>query len=244
MPLLAKSELLSFVGKPAVQAYTSVVLSHPVNKASLFSYKSPPKLQQRVELTEEENRLIDAALKLRSMSCIPFWEALMSVCLAGGHCTDSILTAAFFHNGQGDETEVSRADIECGKLESATNSGQANVALGSKVILDNDEERHLGLLDFHCDISDNNTDIVNRVCRVLMPAGFVVVDSGDSYHACSIALQTLGERTRMLGKALLVSPIVDAQYIAHQLQQSSSSIRISRGGKAKSLPKVVDAWVP
>jgi hypothetical protein len=50
------------------------------------------------------------------------------------------------------------------------------------------------------------------------------------------------ERIAMLGKALLVNPIVDVFYVGHQLQQDSSSIRISKGGRARQFPKVIAAW--
>jgi hypothetical protein len=51
-------------------------------------------------------------------------------------------------------------------------------------------------------------------------------------------------RIHMLAVALLASPIVDARYVAHQLLQDSSSIRISRGGKLGKVPVIIDAWEP
>jgi len=238
------NDLQSLIGQPAARAYKTILLSHPIVRVAVFNYQSPPKLQQRAVLTDEENTLINNALKLRANSCIPFWDALFSVCLTSGRFTDSLLAAALFHNGQGSMTEHVREAVESGILESLTVGNQLNVALGSKVVLRENRETHLGLLDFHCEISDANTKIVHKICRELMPSGFLVLDSGDSYHACASALQSPPERIAMLGKALLVSPIIDAQYIAHQLQQDSSSIRISRGGKAKRFPTVVDAWNP
>jgi hypothetical protein len=242
MQTFGTNELRSLIGQSAACAYKTILLSHPIERVEIFNYQSPPKLQQRVELTEEEHALIGEALKLRASSRIPFWDALFSVSLNSGVFTDSLLSAAFFHNGQGSMTVHDREAVESGILERITVGNQQNVALGSKVVLLANREAHVGLLDFHCDISDTNTKIVHKICRELMPDGFLILDSGDSYHACASSLQSPNERIAMLGKALLVSPIVDAQYVAHQLQQGSSSIRMSRGGKAKKFPTVVDAW--
>jgi hypothetical protein len=233
------------LGNTAPIAYQKILLLHPeIERLSVFSYVSPPRLQQRIAATDQEQEIIRGGLAIRDATQIPFWEAVFSHCLRTGNCTEALLTGAFFHHGQGTEKDFSRTDLEEGILERISASNQANIALGSRVLTADGRELHLGLLDFRCDIEPRNTPIVHLICRQLMPGGFVVLDSGDSYHACAFQLFSPSERIRMLGRALLVSPIVDSQYIAHQLQQDSSSIRMSLGGKARKVPTVIDTWTP
>jgi hypothetical protein len=92
-------------------------------------------------------------------------------------------------------------------------------------------------------VSPGNKTVINQICRRVMPQGFLLLDSGGSYHACSLTLVSDVDRIHMLAKALLASPIVDARYVAHQLLDSNS-IRVSQGGKTGRVPIVIDAWTP
>lgn len=88
-------------------------------------------------------------------------------------------------------------------------------------------------MDLHCEVSARNHGVVLRVCRHVMPQGFLLLDSGGSYHACGMTVTSDEGRIHTLGEALLASPTVDARYVAHQLLQESSSIRISLGESGK-----------
>jgi hypothetical protein len=241
--MLTPDRLQALVGKTAAVAYRTLLLAQPdIRTFTVFRYVSPPRLQERITVTAPEQEVIERARLVREQTKFPFWEALFAACLQRGECSDALLRAAFFHHGPGVATEHYRADLESGLLESITDENAVNIGLGSRVTDGRGTVLHLNLLDFHCDISDANTRIASRVCRELMPQGFLLLDSGDSYHAASIGVANPDERIATLGKALLVNPIVDAFYIGHQLQQDSSSIRISKGGRAKQFPKVIDAW--
>lgn len=236
--------LRGLVGTTAPVAYRALLLANPkLEKITVCRYSTPPLLQQRIRVGPFEQRMIDRALELRAETKIPFWQAVFSACILAGECSQSLVDATFVHAGQGTIAEYERRDLETGILEQLT-AGASNVALGSKVFESGRGWVHLCLLDFHCEISEPNMRIAHQVCRALMPEGFLLLDSGDSYHACSMDLSSGNDRIRLLGKALLASPIVDAVYIAHQLQQEGSSIRISRGGKERKVPIVVDAWCP
>lgn len=236
----AAIEERSLVGIRAPSLYRRILLSDPgTQSASICKYTAPPPLQQRIEMTRYEADILEVALAIRQSNNLPFWEALFSACLHDGECRDSLLDAALLHNGPGEAVECTRRDIEAGCLEKIANAEARNVGLSSAVIGGNGETRHLLFLDFHCAISEQNTCLVRRVCHRLIPGGFVILDSGDSYHATSVKLLTNEERIACLGKALLFAPIVDTTYIAHQLQQSASTIRISAGGKCQVFPTVV-----
>ncbi len=239
------SALGNLLGCQASVAYRSLLLRHDsVQSANLFVYDAPPSMQERISVSPAEAGIIAHANDMRAGTGIPFWDALFATCAVQGRCTGAILEATFFHNGQGTPSPVSRAQIKAGILEQAVRGARRTLALGSRLTGSQGSAGHLGFLDFHCDVNVANCRIVRDICHTLMPAGFLILDSGGSFHACTTNLLSDDERVTMLARALLASPVVDARYIAHQLMQDSSSIRISRGGKAGNLPIVVDAWEP
>lgn len=234
-----------YVGMPAARAYTRLLLAHPwVRRVAVFRYESPPSLQRRIPLTPAEQTLIDQALALRESTQLPFWNALFTASVMGQMHTPQLVAAAFFHNGPGEAVAYDRDAVEAGILEGVVQEGLPNVGLSSEVRDAEGLAWHLQMLDFHCGISPHNETLAALVCSHLMPDGYLLIDSGDSYHACGFELVTPEMRVHMLGKALLAAPIVDSHYIAHQLQQDASSIRISKGGKASRGPFVVRASLP
>lgn len=242
---LKNFDVESLIGLAAANAYTKILLSHcSIQRITVYKYSSPPLLQQRITITSTEQKLIDLALILRKENYLPFWHAIFAACLKSQDFSAELLHAALFHNGPGEPVDYDRAAIDAGVLEALAMSGQKNLGLSSLVQDGTGRVWHLPLLDFHCEITPANEDLAALVCKHLMPGGFVLVDSGDSYHACGLALLSSDDRIQMLGRALLTVPVIDGHYIAHQLQQGANSIRISRGGKAFSSPVVVRAWAP
>jgi len=232
----------SWIGLPASTAYTRLLLSESrVQRFSVFKYCAPPPLQQRIQMTEADQSIVEHALQLRRTTHLPFWNAMFASCLLREVYSDQLVAAAFFHNGPGESIDYVRRDLERGVLDEVAEGGGGNVGLSSAVRDGDLHLWHLALLDFRCEISPKNESLVALVCSHLMPHGYLLIDSGDSYHACGLGLLSAEERVHMLGKALLAAPIVDSHYIAHQLQQPASSIRISRGGKTLRCPRVVRA---
>jgi hypothetical protein len=217
-----------------------LLLSDPrVQRVSVFKYRTPPALQQRIQMTEADNAVLAHALELRRTTHLPFWSAIFASCLIRGTCSEGLVTAAFFHNGPGEPVEYARSDLERGVLEEIAEESEGNVGLSSAVKDGDCHVWHLAFLDFRCEVSPTNESLAALICSHLMPHGYLLIDSGDSYHACGLTLLSAEERVHMLGKALLATPIVDSHYIGHQLQQPESSIRISRGGRTARWPRVV-----
>lgn len=214
-----------------------------VKAVAVCRYKTPPLLQERINVTPLEQGIIDMALKIRSDVRIPFWEAIFAACLRSETSCESLIDAALFHGGFGDVMTMSADDLASDGLKKVASGGQRNIGLASRVELTHAEAHHLALMDFHCDVTAKNAYMVAAICRRLMPAGFLLLDSGDSYHACGVALLTVEERLEFLGRSLFFAPIVDSTYIAHQLIQSMSSIRISTGGSKIKCPEVLFAEV-
>ncbi len=232
--------LFDLVGTNAPTAYRDLIMAHAdVVAITVCRYKTPPLLQQRINATPFEQEIISIALDIRSEVKIPFWEAIFAACLRAGKCSHSLLDAALFHNGLGDLTTITVKSLKLDGLKDIVASGQSNIGLASRVELTNVDAHHLAMMDFHCSITMENTEIVASICRRLMPEGFLLLDSGDSYHACGIVLLTEEERLEFLSKSLFFAPIVDSSYIAHQLMQTMSSIRISKGGSRAKCPEVL-----
>lgn len=234
----------NWLGLPASTAYTRLLLLEPrIQRVSVFKYSSPLPLQRRIQMTEVEHSLVEHALLLRRTAHLPFWNAVFASCLLRETHSAQLIASAFFHNGPGECVDYERRDLEGGVLDQLAEVG-SNIGLSSAVSDTNGHVWHLSLLDFRCDISAYNESIVALICSHIMPSGYLLVDSGDSYHACGMRLLSAEERIHTLGKALLASPVVDSHYVAHQLQQQASSIRISTGGKNLRRPYVVRAWLP
>lgn len=237
--------LSGLVGLGAPLAYRKLLMRwKQVEGVNIFEYEAPPHMQDRIAIGEGERRLVERANCMRHGTGVPFWEAVFATCSVEGKCSDSIVSAALFHNGQGVQRYVSRRQMDEGALEQVIKSSNCVVALGSRIFGKDGHRGHLNFLDFHCSVSEQSRALVHKVCRRLMPDGFLVLNSGGSYHACSTNIVSDEERLRTLATALLVSPIVDARYAAHQLLQDSSSLRNSSGGSRGIIPVVVDAWCP
>lgn len=235
-----------FIGMEAVAAYTEIVRLHPrIQSLRIASYRNPPRLQQRLKVGTSEQELIRTALEIKNNVGVPFWEALCVACLRCSEVSESVLDAILLHLGAGEEKELTRADVLSGGLsrEAKWSRRHGGVGLLSAVDLDCGERLHLSFLDFHCEVSEANARLASRISERLFPEGYLILDSGDSFHAAGIELMTAEERVHRLGRALLFSPIVDANYIAHQLMQESSSIRISLGGRRQYPPTVVAAYL-
>lgn len=242
MASLTQSQLNDLIGLPAAVAYQTVLLHHEsLESFTVHRYASPPRLQERVPMGPFEQALVDETATMSDVA-VSFWLKLFALCASRGQCSEALLKAAFFHNGPGAETEHARAELESGLLQRVSQEAPPNVSLGSRVIDSRYGEMHINMMDFDIVVNDANTEIIVSVCRELMPSGFLVLVSGDSYHAVATELVEPSERIALLGKALLVSPLVDIHYIGHQLQQRASSIRISKGGRAGQCPVVLRAW--
>ena len=235
-----------FLGKQATEACAELIRAHQsISKVRICHYEAPPSLQKRIKMSRIEEDLVNVALKIRKEVGMPFWEALFAACLKEGRFTNPLLDAALFHQGTGRKRRKHRADVLAGKLTEIAHKRSEGRAVGllSEVELKSGELRHFVFLDFHCEVSGENTKLVSAVSSRLLPGGFLLLDSGDSYHAWGIQLVSSSERVKLLGRSLFFMPIVDGIYIAHQLNQDASSIRISVGGQGNCAPQVITVQV-
>jgi len=234
----------SSINKESHIFYRDLILNFTdITHFELCRYHSPPPLQKRITINEAEQDLIDKALEIRKDGVTPFWPALFSTCLKEGWVSENVVTAALFHNGPGQIETKSTALLKSNLLTKIIEKDERNVGLSSRLKHKNGSSYHLALLDFRSEVTPQNTKLIKTVCTKLFKGGFVLIDSGDSYHACGLDLLSEEERLDFLAKSLMLAPIIDTAYIGHQLQQPFSSIRISKGGGRNKVPRIVAATI-
>lgn len=238
--LKSRSEIGVSVGEDAHDAYRKIILAQPdIETLEIYRYSSPPSLQARVSLNEREQVVLDLALRKRTEEAVPFWHAVFSSFLEAGWCSPEIVQAALLHNGPGAVTEIAVSQLNGHKLDEFFRCDERNVGLSSRLTKKDGTAMHMAMLDFRCDVEPASECVINTICEGLYSGGFVVVESGHSYHACGYDLLANHERIDFLARALVFSPVIDTAYLAHQIRQPFSTIRISRGGSSDRLPKVV-----
>lgn len=233
------------VGMSAASAICAIVRSCPeVSEVSLIEYMEPKPAQSRSDATEWERNIIERALSTRAQLHLPFWDAVMLSCFSAHQEPSALLDSAMLHNtGRGNEKWLPRTDVLLGALSeiaSAASEGKW-VAITSEVRLEDGELGHIPLLDFHCPKSEANQVLAASVLRRVLPSGAVLLESGDSYHGYGFGVVSVDAFLDFLGRSLLFAPIVDRVYVAHQLIERRSALRLSAGGSAKPSPTVI--WV-
>lgn len=226
-----------------VELLTSLVAQRDMISAVFtFSYHHPPLLQGRVDdLSKDEKAIIEKALSLRSSSSLPFWEALMLSCFGEhGDCARFLREATFHQSHRESLQRVSREEVLAGRLIQLAESQPASTYLSfsSLVEVDKSDYKHLPLLDFHCPESDENDRLVAEACKLLFRSSVFVLSSGESYHAVGSNIVDEAEFRMFLGRALLLAPIVDARYVAHQLMEGACALRLSCSAEKPKKPNL------
>jgi hypothetical protein len=228
------------VGDHAHEAFRKLILADgSVESVSVCRYATPPALQARRTLDANEQALVDQALELRKDGTTPFWHAIFAVCLRTGTCTSGLAESALFHAGPGELERVHVSSLRDAELSVHYALDTEQIGLASELVRYDGAISHLTQLDFRCSVSSSNEQLIRVICRSLYEGSFVLMDSGHSYHSFGTTLVTSDGRIRFLGRALQFSPIVDTAYIGHQLQQTFSTLRISRGGSLNRMPVVI-----
>jgi hypothetical protein len=199
----------------------------------VFPFQASPLLQQRVELkSAAELALLESALMKKRNSGVPFWEALLTAVASSGLCSPSIIRAALLHQENGEYSAVPVDDI----ARFVRNNEAREWAANSAVAVPGADVAHIPMLDFKVPVSARALVVVQEVVRQLGLTGYIL-DSGRSYHFWGRNLISTQELQVLLARFVLLHPISDKSWAAHQLMEGSASLRISaRYGR---LPEVV-----
>lgn len=245
---LAYQALAGLVGAPVTLAIERLVRSLPqIETVSFVAYKPAPGLDARLERESDPSiEIRTLAETLRRDYGIPFWDAMLAISMQRGKVPDRYVQLAILHDKSPDEysIDMSREDLAASKIadvEGNLKSGFA-LAFSSKVILTGSETAHIPLLDFRCQPSARNRQIVKTALNAMGQESGLIVESGRSYHFYGSRLLSHEAWIQFLAMGILFSPIVDSRYVAHRLADGACRLRIGSVSDKPSTPIVAEVF--
>jgi len=239
-------EIQNLVGKPAPEVYTGLIGSLPeVEEVAVAQYAVPPPIQERACLTIEEQHLVERAVEERKTTRLSFLEILLEMSAEAQHAVDGILDAVGYHQKHSkSRTWLSREEVLKGGLirVCANAPTTAPLAFLSRVKTGSSSFRHIPLLDLHVEKSKQSLSIVISIAQRLLGEAYAVLETTRSYHVVGLQLLTDKKAMLFLSKAVLFSPITDHAYIAHQLLEGESALRITGRANTDDIPTLVTAF--
>ena len=98
------------------------------------------------------------------------------------------------------------------------------------------------MLDFHLPSGSENQATAVASLNAVRAGRGLLVESGKSYHFLGIDTVSSEELWAFLARALLLGPLVDRAWIAHQLLEGRCALRVSSRVGQANMPKVVIAY--
>ncbi|HZT03269.1 MAG TPA: hypothetical protein VFA39_13485 [Steroidobacteraceae bacterium] len=219
----------------SIDAIEEVLAAHPtVRWTRLFAFSTKTKLQDRVkDLDPLEGKLVESALTRKAKDGSRFWDALLGEMALQGATSKRLLGEVFYHQPNSHYLFVEPADLR----KIITGRESECLALNSKVTLQDGTSRHIPLLDFKLASKNSNHQLARDCISALGLRGFLL-DSGRSYHFIGASLVSGSDLFDVLAKFVLLNPLADKAWAAHQLLERSASLRIT--GKSGNTPEVID----
>jgi hypothetical protein len=232
------------IGLRAVELIGEILRAHPeIRSIHLFEPEPVPLAQARLPQDEVIRDIVTRGLALRASYATPFWDSVLVSCFGRGRAVLPVLQQALFHNLGQQHLEVEADQWEAGLWTEllAGLAPERMLVFSSRVRLHTGEEQHLPLLDFHCPASDQNKDLAALAAELIDTGGGFLLQSGDSYHFYGKQLLDGRALVRFLGQALLLAPVIDRAWIAHQLIEGACALRVSNKPSGSGEPVVVRA---
>jgi len=201
-------------------------------------YIDPPLVQERLSGIEN-TPIFKNGVKMRQKTLLPFWDSALAQALQGSMDAHQIIDAALFHNTQPEvwhKIEAVNAEKYLDNLLS-NEWIKSTLALSSGVTLSDGSRRHIPMLDFHIPPNDVTYATVVKCLNSLAVGKFAIVEFGKSFHAYGMSLLDAGGLKDFLSRALLLSPIVDTRYIAHQLRDNQCKLRVAATPRKPTEPR-------
>jgi len=181
------------------------------------------------------------ALELKRHYGMSFWDAYFVAARQQTVHLDELFRAALMHDTSGSRLRAVDPQIlpALRQLEDDVTPGKM-LAISSLVELRNGEIRHIPMLDLHYAASSTNLRMTISAVNALRPRsrGFLL-QSGKSYHYYGFELLSSEELVAFLASAILLGPIIDRRWVAHQLIEGACALRIGSGHGYENLPFVV-----
>jgi hypothetical protein len=220
----SKPSLLDLRGKSVLGFFPILCSLRPEIAGIRFdTYKPAPGLSERLDhiLTPREQGLRDAAVGLRDVSGIPFWDALLAASMQEGIISDRFIESALAHDAKPGDRQImlTSEEISAEKILDTISALPPGYGLAacSLVKLTSNRAAHIPMLDFRCPCSKENAKAIERMLRLIGCQDGILVESGHSYHFYGTSLLSETEWIEFMGRSLLFAPIVDSRFIAHRL---------------------------
>ena len=217
------------MGVSVVVAIESIVAKlDGVATIELRSVSSAPSLQNRARIGDDI--VLDAAKALSHDQGIPFWHSVFRLgAQSSGGVAYEIVQGALFSQESKHVEFVEAGEQFRLRLERAIDNEPAEgmLLLASTIRLQDGSIAHLPLLDFSIKERWDGAQVsAERVALALGVPG-VLVASGRSFHFIGEVALSWNAYSDYLHRALLLTPLVDERWIAHQLRARQATLRLS-----------------
>lgn len=224
------------------EVVAEIVTAHrEISHFHVLDVPSPPLLQERLPSDLVDPVVLGEALNLKERYGVCFWDAYFVSLRDRPANMMETFSAALLHDSSAQRLRriESKEVSSLRKLERSMPKGQM-LAISSRVELRNGENRHIAMLDLHPVASPTNLAAATAAIRALnLSGGGFLLQSGKSYHYYGVALLTERELVEFLARALLLGPIVDTRWAAHQILEGACALRIGSRRGYQDLPFVV-----
>jgi len=233
------------IGLRAVELIAEILRAHPeIRWIHLFEPEPVSLAQARLPKDEVTRDIVTCGIALRATYGTPFWDSVLVSCFGRGRAALPVLQQAQVHNlAPRRDLEVEADQWEDGLWTQllAGLAPERMLVFSSRVRLHTGEERHIPLLDLHCPASEQNEELGALAVELMDVGGGFLLQSGESYHFYGKELLDGRALVRFLGQALLLAPVIDRAWIAHQLIEGACALRISNKPSGSGEPVVVRA---
>ena len=222
-----------------LDAFAEFLASIPdVAQIEIARIKRAPRLQSRGGDSPAATDLMRQARDWYDSDGIPFWDALFVLGERdSGGVPDSVLQSALFHQDITDSARtVIGVDSSLGENLRAVVAEYGDdwiVSMLSTVTMTDGSMRFLPMLDFTTKVVRSGArHTVEGALRAMDEPG-VLLSSGRSFHFYGQVPLTRDGMHRFLAKALLLAPITDSRWIAHQMLAGVAALRISNDDRGR-----------
>jgi hypothetical protein len=235
------------INRSAEDAYVAIVrLISDIDALVIKPYQIPPDFEHRFKEGKFAPGLLEDARRRRSEDFTPFCDAVTLATMAADGVDDSFIAGLLYHQEPVFEAlSIAREEILSKGIcaQAAAASMAEPWAIISAVRTQTGEKLHIPMLDFRCVSSDANREIVRSIAQRLCDFDWVVIESGRSYHLVGAHLVKFERLIEFFGRALLLGPLVDRNYVAHQMINGYAALRV-KGGNGRAEPRACMATLP
>lgn len=206
----------------------SRVLRTTLSDLELRQVPPAPNLQERLDDTSSQEDF-RRARTLSHEEGIPFWHSVFRLgAWSEVGVSDAVLKAALYSQATDHYAYVSCDGSFAARAAAAIEAAPTEVYIvASSSVQTAGGTRHIPMLDFS--VKERWPGALATAVGAIRALGIpgTVLASGRSFHFIGDELATWDEYSAFLCRALLLAPIVDERWIAHQLLAGRATLRVS-----------------